>query len=98
VVVGALVTALLITIGKMAIGIYIGTSGIASSYGAAGSVLAALLWIYYSAQIFLFGAEFTRAYADVCSARQADRGQSVQAKPGDSKQAGAKSVEAAQSG
>lgn len=62
--VGAVVTALLITIGKLAIGIYIGTSGIASSYGAAGSVLASLLWIYYSAQIFLFGAEFTRAYAE----------------------------------
>jgi membrane protein len=62
--VGAFVTALLITIGKMAIGIYIGRSGIASSYGAAGSVLASLLWIYYSAQIFLFGAEFTRAYAE----------------------------------
>jgi membrane protein len=61
---GACVTAVLITIGKMAIGIYIGKSGIASSYGAAGSVLAALLWIYYSAQIFLFGAEFTRAYGD----------------------------------
>jgi membrane protein len=63
-IVGALVTALLITTGKMAIGIYIGHSGIASSYGAAGSVLASLLWIYYSAQIFLFGAEFTRAYAE----------------------------------
>jgi membrane protein len=63
-IVGAVVTALLITIGKMAIGIYIGRSGVASSYGAAGSVLASLLWIYYSAQIFLFGAEFTRAYAE----------------------------------
>jgi membrane protein len=63
-IVGAVVTALLITIGKMAIGIYIGRSGIASTYGAAGSVLASLLWIYYSAQIFLFGAEFTRAYAE----------------------------------
>jgi membrane protein len=63
-IIGAVVTALLITIGKMAIGIYIGRSGIASSYGAAGSVLASLLWIYYSAQIFLFGAEFTRAYAE----------------------------------
>ena len=63
-IVGALVTALLITIGKLAIGVYIGKSGLASSYGAAGSVLASLLWIYYSAQIFLFGAEFTRAYAE----------------------------------
>jgi len=62
--IGAVVTALLITIGKMAIGIYIGTSGIASSYGAAGSVLAALLWVYYSAEIFLFGAEFTRAWSE----------------------------------
>jgi membrane protein len=67
--VGAFVTALLITIGKLGIGIYIGTSGIASSYGAAGSVLASLLWIYYSAQIFLFGAEFTRAYAEQSGSR-----------------------------
>jgi membrane protein len=99
VVVGALVTALLITIGKMAIGIYIGTSGIASSYGAAGSVLAALLWIYYSAQIFLFGAEFTRAYADVHTARRSNKGQFAQAtKPVENEQSAAKSVEAAQSG
>ena len=63
-IVGACVTALLITFGKLAIGIYLGTSAIASSYGAAGSVLASLLWIYYSAQIFLFGAEFTRSYAE----------------------------------
>jgi membrane protein len=79
-IVGAIVTALLITIGKMAIGIYIGRSGIASSYGAAGSVLASLLWVYYSAQIFLFGAEFTRAYADRhAAAREAVRTPSVQA-------------------
>lgn len=76
VIVGALVTALLITIGKMAIGIYVGTSGIASSYGAAGSVLAALLWIYYSAQIFLFGAEFTRAYAALHEPQRSSQGQS----------------------
>jgi membrane protein len=61
--VGALVTALLITIGKMLIGIYIGRSVIVSSYGAAGSVLAALFWVYYSAQMFLLGAEFTHIYA-----------------------------------
>jgi membrane protein len=64
-IIGALVTALLITIGKMAIGIYLGTSAVASSFGAAGSVLASLLWVYYSAQIFLYGAEFTRAYAEL---------------------------------
>jgi membrane protein len=64
-IIGSIVTALLITVGKLGIGIYLGTSGIASSYGAAGSVLAALLWVYYSAQIFLFGAEFTRAWAEV---------------------------------
>ncbi len=75
-VVGAFVTSLLITIGKMGIGIYLGSSGIASSYGAAGSVLASLLWIYYSAQIFLFGAEFTRAYADhrISARRPAEAG------------------------
>jgi membrane protein len=77
-VMGAVVTALLITIGKMAIGIYIGRSGIASSYGAAGSVLAAMLWIYYSAQIFLFGAEFTRAYAEHHTAAAAE---SIKARP-----------------
>jgi membrane protein len=61
---GAVVTAFLITLGKQAIGIYIGHSATLSSYGAAGSVLAALFWIYYSAQIFLLGAEFTRVYAE----------------------------------
>jgi membrane protein len=61
---GSLVTAFLITLGKLAIGVYIGHSATLSSYGAAGSVLAALFWIYYSAQIFLLGAEFTRVYAE----------------------------------
>jgi membrane protein len=69
-IIGALVTALLITIGKMAIGIYLGTSAILSSFGAAGSVLASLLWVYYSAQIFLYGAEFTRAWAEVQAAKR----------------------------
>jgi membrane protein len=63
VMVGAVVTAALFTIGKFAIGVYIGNSGLASTYGAAGSVILVLLWVYYSAQIFLFGAEFTRSYA-----------------------------------
>lgn len=61
--VGALVTAVLLTVGKMLIGVYIGRTGIASSYGAAGSVIAVMLWIYYSAEIFLLGAEFTSLYA-----------------------------------
>jgi membrane protein len=61
--VGAIVTAVLFTAGKFAIGAYIGNSNLASTYGAAGSVILVLVWVYYSAQIFLFGAEFTRSYA-----------------------------------
>ncbi|MBL0143016.1 MAG: YihY/virulence factor BrkB family protein [Betaproteobacteria bacterium] len=60
---GAAFTSALFSLGKYAIGLYIGGSGIASSFGAAGSVIALLLWVYYSAQIFFFGAEFTRQYA-----------------------------------
>jgi membrane protein len=63
VLIGALSTALLFTIGKSLISLYIGSSTIASSYGAAGSLIVVLLWIYYSAQIFLLGAEFTKVYA-----------------------------------
>jgi membrane protein len=61
--VGSVVTAALFTIGKYAIGAYLGNSGLASTYGAAGSIILLLVWVYYSAQIFLFGAEFTRSYA-----------------------------------
>lgn len=61
--IGAIGTAALFVVGKTLIGIYLGNSGTASSYGAAGSVMALLLWIYYSAQIFFFGAQFTRQYA-----------------------------------
>jgi membrane protein len=60
--VGALVTAGLFTIGKSLIGLYIGTSAVGSTYGAAGSVIVVLVWVYYSSQIILLGAEFTRAY------------------------------------
>jgi membrane protein len=60
---GALVTAVLFTIGQQLIGLYLGQSSMASSYGAAGSVMILLLWVYYSCQILLFGAEFTRVYA-----------------------------------
>lgn len=61
--VGAAITALLFTIGKMLLGLYLGNSGVTSMYGAAGSLIALLLWVYYSAQIVLFGAEFTQVYA-----------------------------------
>ena len=73
--VGAIVTASLFTIGKFAIGAYLGNSGLAGTYGAAGSVVLLLVWVYYSAQIFLLGAEFTRSYAyqlgSLCPARRA---------------------------
>jgi membrane protein len=61
--IGALLTAILFTIGKMLIGLYLGKSAIGSSYGAAGSLVVLLVWIYYSAQILFFGAELTQAYA-----------------------------------
>lgn len=62
--IGALATAALFTLGKFLISLYIGTTGAASSYGAAGALIVILLWIYYSAQIFLLGAEFTKVYAE----------------------------------
>jgi len=61
--VGAVVTAGLFGLGNYAIGLYLGKSGVASSFGAAGSLIVLLLWVYYSAQIFFLGAEFTRQYA-----------------------------------
>ncbi len=61
--VGAIVTALLFTAGKSLIGWYLGSSAVASSYGAASALLVTLLWVYYSSLIFLFGAEITRAYS-----------------------------------
>jgi membrane protein len=68
---GAFVTALLFTLGKQAIGFYLGQSATASSYGAAGSVIVLLLWVYYSTQIVLLGAEFTRVYAEHTGGRPA---------------------------
>jgi membrane protein len=61
--IGAAATALLFTIGKFLIGLYLGKSTVASSYGAAGSVVVLVIWVYYSAQILFFGAEFTQVYA-----------------------------------
>ncbi|HKO90947.1 MAG TPA: YihY/virulence factor BrkB family protein [Polyangiaceae bacterium] len=62
---GAAVTAALFSIGKLAIGMYLGRSTVGSAYGAAGSFVVLLLWVYYSALVFFFGAEITEAYAHV---------------------------------
>ncbi len=61
--IGALVTAIFFAIGKWALGLYLGSGAAASAYGAASSLITLLLWIYYSSQILLFGAEFTQVYA-----------------------------------
>jgi membrane protein len=61
---GAIVTALLFVAGEAVVGIYIGHAGIANGYGAAGSLVVLLVWVYYSAMLLLFGAEFTRTYAE----------------------------------
>ncbi len=70
--VGALVTALLFTAGKYLIGLYIGSSGVVSGFGAAGSLVVVMLWVYYSAQIFLMGAEFTWIYANTFGSRSVE--------------------------
>jgi membrane protein len=66
---GAIVTSLLFSVGKFLIGLYLGTSGLASTYGAAGSVVVLLVWVYYSSQIVLLGAEFTRAWVELVGER-----------------------------
>jgi membrane protein len=69
--IGAVVTSFLFIGGKSLIGWYIGTSAVGSSYGAAGSLIVLLLWVYYSVQIFLLGAEFTKVFANRHGSRQA---------------------------
>ena len=71
VLIGAAFTALLFNIGKFLIGLYIGKTGVVSGFGAAGTVIAMVLWVYYSAQIFLLGAEFTWLYAKRYGSRKA---------------------------
>jgi len=61
--VGALITSALFTLGRFLIGIYIGRAGLTSAYGAAGSVIGLMVWVYYSSIIVLFGAEITQVYA-----------------------------------
>jgi membrane protein len=68
--IGSVITAALFSVGKALIGLYLGNSAVASSYGAAGSVILVLIWVYYSAQIFLLGAEFTKVYAHTYGSRR----------------------------
>jgi membrane protein len=67
---GALFTAMLFSFGRYLIGLYIGRSGVVTGFGAAGSLVVILLWVYYSAQIFLLGAEFTWVYANTFGSRK----------------------------
>jgi membrane protein len=67
---GALFTAMLFSLGRYLIGLYIGRSGVVTAFGAAGSLVVILLWVYYSAQIFLLGAEFTWVYANTYGSRK----------------------------
>ena len=69
VIVGACFTSLLFTIGKQLIGIYLGKASFGSTYGAAGSLVIVLVWVYYSSQLFFFGAEFTKIYTETFGSR-----------------------------
>jgi membrane protein len=62
--IGAVITAILFGIGKWLLGLYLGSGAAGSAYGPASSLITLLLWVYYSSQILLFGAEFTQVYAD----------------------------------
>ncbi len=79
--IGAFVTALLFNIGKYALGWYIGRSTVTSAYGAAGSLIVILLWVYYTAQILLYGAEFTQVYARKYGSKTWDHKQRIDAQP-----------------
>jgi len=68
--IGAAFTSLLFIAGKSVIGVYIGRTGISAGFGAAASLVVVLLWVYYSAQVFLFGAEFTWAYSHKFGSRK----------------------------
>jgi membrane protein len=89
--VGAFLTALLFTIGKFAIGLYLGKSDVGSAYGAAGSLVILLVWVYYSSQILLFGAEFTQVYANKLGSRIVPSDNAVVADPAKAKDSGGQS-------
>jgi membrane protein len=80
---GAAVTSLLFTIGNYLIGLYLGRTSVGSTYGAAGSLAVLLIWVYYSAQIFFFGVELTRVYADDQGRKipPADNAERIECKP-----------------
>jgi membrane protein len=80
--IGAFLTAVFFGIGKFALGLYLGKSGVTSSYGAAGSLIVLLLWVYYSSQIFFLGAEFTQVYASRLGSRVTPAENAVPAKHG----------------
>jgi membrane protein len=79
--VGAIITALLFIAGKSLIGWYIGSSAVASTYGAAGGLIVLLLWVYYTSQIFLFGAELARSYASLHGSKRASAKPRTELKP-----------------
>ena len=81
VIVGAIVTAILFTIGKSLIGWYLGSSAVASAYGAAGGLIVLLLWVYYSVQAFLLGAEFTKVYANRRRSKRRGQTESSRSRP-----------------
>jgi membrane protein len=81
---GAILTAALFEVGKFLIGLYIGKQGLESTYGAAASIVVVLIWVYYSAQLVLMGAEFTHVYARRYGSRRGEAGrQRREGKPGD---------------
>jgi len=84
---GAFVTAVLFSLGKLLIGLYLGNSAVASSFGAAGSLVLLLLWVYYSVQILLFGAEFTQVYANQFGSKIVPEGEEAAAQPAATPQA-----------
>jgi membrane protein len=67
---GSILTTVFFEIGKFVIGFYIGKQGLESTYGAAASVIVVLIWVYYSSQIILMGAEITRAFAEHCGSKR----------------------------